>query len=265
MTLDKGLRLDIIVLQVCETCRSEDGMLRRSGAVSHMRLDGYSHYPFGRFELWRMRVEIKFENERELIDGIMESGLNLHTLIVLLLDRFGVMLNKASEAKIDNAQAKISAERVYYENWASRQENVYCIEDVLKCAEENGISVGGQGEAYALVEHQIGLAKRGTIWQNDFRYYSGKYYFNDGGCQTITYLFYARGWYGEEDLQRLRELLGIFFNPFSAPFLLFQKFFKGIYPLCKSKIPCSILLIPTKSLCTKWEMFFRQGNKKHPA
>ena len=147
------------------------------------------------------------KNEVELIDEILQSDVNVHVFTMLLLDRFGITLNKTAQQKLLNEQERRNAEARAFEAWRDRQTRVYTLADIIDAIpfwEEGRHSIK---DAKELLRHQIGYAKQGTIWYENFRFYKGDYYFNENGCRTVTYLLYYKGFY--ECLDAVRETLGI--------------------------------------------------------
>ena len=155
-------------------------------------------------------MEIKFKNEKELIDGILRTEINVHAFVVLFLDRLGIVPTKMLQNKLIDVQEKRSTDERVFKAWAAKQERVYTIKDIIDAipywVSDKSVSVK---DAKDQLKDQIGYAKRGTIWYNDFRYYSGEYYFNADGCRTTTYLLYRRGFYDESMLNYIRIALEI--------------------------------------------------------
>lgn len=153
-------------------------------------------------------MEIKFENERELIDAILRTDVNVHVFAMLFLDRLGIVLTNTVQKKLIDAQEKRSAERKEYDEWANVQKRVFTMEDVMAAHPTWGKDAP-LVDAKDQLKRQVGYAKRGTIWYSDFRYYGGEHHFNEDGCRTVTYLLYAKDFYDKDTLDVMRKTLGI--------------------------------------------------------
>ena len=149
-------------------------------------------------------MEIRFENERELTEAILKTDIDVYTFGVLFLDRFGIVLNKTSQNRLLDAQEKRKLANTEFTDWKVRQRRVFKVEDIAEVYPLMSIK-----DAKDQLTHQIGYAKRGTIWYNDFRYYDGEHYFNEDGCRTVTYLLYTKGFYDKDTLDDMRRTLGI--------------------------------------------------------
>lgn len=152
-------------------------------------------------------MKIVFKNETELVDKIMESGVDIKEITLMLLFRLGVEPGKMIRRKLGELQQKRSTERDEFETWEKTQRRVFSTQDVI-----DAIPFGNETSPLIVKEHfrnRFGNVKRGTLLYSDVRYYNGEYYFNDGGCQMATYLLYHKGVYNKDDMIRIRQDLGI--------------------------------------------------------
>ena len=152
---------------------------------------------------------IEFENERQLIDGIMKSGVDVFRFAILFLDRFGVVLNKTSQSRVSIAQQKMLLENTRFEEWKNDKAKIYSERDLPEYAVKAYEEGTGHSIRVLIAETEQNLRKPRQKQSSEFAQYRGEYYFTLDGMMAIVYRVTFDGYATEEEYLKWCDTLPI--------------------------------------------------------
>ena len=155
-------------------------------------------------------MKIEFENEDELISGILSSNVNLTTVIVYLLDYCGATLNKTNLNAVINREARTREARQRLQAWVDSDITVYTLKDIPNWITEEVLrSSTYKNIFYAIDDIVKDISPNAQMAKNYIKVHR-TYYFNQEGLIFLIDRFCVKGFLTHEHYEKWRRESGFF-------------------------------------------------------
>lgn len=145
-------------------------------------------------------MNIEFENEEELVEAIVRSGVNVFSFTVAWMYRFGLTLNPRAQSKLMKAQASREREHDSFSTWCKKAGEWYCEEDIPGYVK--GLLYTQGTSATEVIRAFTGKLTPESIWSKDYAFYRGMFYFTAQGFDTAMAHFAIKGLIPEEEYDK---------------------------------------------------------------
>ena len=155
-------------------------------------------------------MTIEFNNERDLIEGIISSGVNLFTFATFFLDEFGITLCKTHQDILQRVESRSKQSRDTISRWKSNGIPVYTESDIPAWITTKVETNAQPRNLHQTITEIVNYIPRNAPMLNNFAKLMDGYYFTkDGFCFLIDRLT-ALHYLAHEDNEKWRMESGFY-------------------------------------------------------
>lgn len=155
-------------------------------------------------------MKIEFENEEELVSGILSSDVNLTNVIVCLLEYCGGRMSKSNLDAIMNREYRTREARKRLQEWVDSDIRVYTAKDIPQWIIDSVMERATSRNLFYIIDDIVSdIVPYAPMAQNYIKVHR-TYYFNQEGLCFLIDRFCVKGYVTHEDWEKWRRESGFF-------------------------------------------------------